>query len=54
MTDKSPGQLAYEDHLRQFPNYHNGWPRPPWDRLSWEAQQDWEMATLAVMQEVRG
>lgn len=33
MTDKQPGQLAYEADVALRPNYHDGSPRKTWDEL---------------------
>lgn len=36
------GRQAYEEDLRKFPVYHNGEPRPSWEKLSDIAKRSWE------------
>lgn len=33
-SDKTPGQIAYEQDVAKNPIYHDGKPRPTWGRLS--------------------
>ncbi|HTE37520.1 MAG TPA: hypothetical protein VK634_19700 [Reyranella sp.] len=47
MTDqqqqpKTRGQLDYERALARQPNYHNGGPRPTWEKLDDLARWSWE------------
>jgi hypothetical protein len=39
---KTPGQRAYEAELIAWPDYHDGAPRPPWERLNDLARWSWE------------
>lgn len=36
------GQAAYETDLATQPRYHDGRPRPSWDKLSEDARWSWE------------
>lgn len=45
MTDKTPGQIAYEKDVRRIPNYHDGTPRKTWGELDTFLQQTWEPKT---------
>jgi hypothetical protein len=38
---KTAGQRAYESDLKTTPNYHDGGPRPAWDRLDQVARWSW-------------
>lgn len=39
---KTPGQAAYEEDCLQLPLYHDGSPRPAWDKLTDYTRQNWE------------
>lgn len=38
----TPGQAAYEEDLRRWPNYHDGEPRPPWSEIDDISKRSWE------------
>ncbi len=38
------GQAAYEASLAACPTYHDGSPRPAWEKLCTVARQSWEKA----------
>lgn len=42
MESKTPGQIAYEQELKIWPNYDHGQPRAPWSRLPDIAKWSWE------------
>jgi hypothetical protein len=42
MSNKTPGQIAYEAELVYCPNYHDGSPRCPWEKLADYAKWSWE------------
>jgi len=39
---KTPGQIAYEAEVTEYPHYHNGERRKSWDILPMWAKQGWE------------
>ena len=39
---KTRGQIAYEADILALPNYHDGMPRPTWNRLPDYAKWSWE------------
>lgn len=41
-TQKTPGQLAYEEDVRRQPTYYGGGPRKAWDQLADWAQRQWD------------
>lgn len=42
MTDKTPGQIAYEQDCAILASYHDGMVRKPWHKLSNMAKASWE------------
>jgi len=42
MTNKTPGQVAYESELIARQNYHDGTPRRTWAQLSSAVRDTWE------------
>lgn len=40
--NKTPGRIAYEAEVAEYPHYHNGKPRRTWDMLPALAKQSWE------------
>ena len=40
---KTPGQIAYEDDVRQYPLYHDGKPRAAWENLGLWIKHCWEV-----------
>jgi hypothetical protein len=44
------GQQAYEADLKRYPTYHDGSPRPAWEKLPALARMIWKAcATLAAL-----
>ena len=41
-AEPTAGQRAYERDVALHPTYHNGQPRPAWERLPDYARESWE------------